>query len=218
MNPQAQDAGADHLRKIAAITATLESVKPRFVVAISDYGAHHGNGTGIARSFHLFERRLSSLPGTLTVLRSAEHMQNWGRYRKKAKSAGALPLFYRPSTRPVPMVSAVDVGVNAAELLVDPKKASREVVHVEGPRRYSMHEVVEAMAAAMGVALRGLKVRPELWIPTLIEGGLSESYARLVSEMYVAHNDGRIDVDPDFPTVRKGSTSLTQVFNSMMRA
>jgi NAD(P)H dehydrogenase (quinone) len=219
MNPRAEDAPAEHASMIGAIGTALEHVKPRSIVAISDYGAHHRTGTGVTLTFHLLEQRLRSIPVSCTFLRSAEHMQNWSRFFKDAAKTGVLPTFYRPNTKLLPIVSAPDVGIVAADLLTCPnqKREGVQIVHVEGPRRYSVDEVRETIGAAVGRPVEGRELPPERWVSALIQDGLSESYAQLVAGMYEAHNAGRIDFESGCSNVRRGSTSLTEAFASLAR-
>jgi hypothetical protein len=46
------------------------------------------------------------------------------------------------------------------------------------------------------------------WEAILTRGGLSESYARLVTELYEAHNAGRIDAERDVGEIRRGTSEL----------
>ena len=217
MNPRAANAREDHERKIGAICGAMEDVNPRLAVVISDYGAHHETGTGVTLTFHQLEQRLSSIPVSCTFLRSAEHMQNWSRFIKTAAKTGVLPTFYRPKTKLLPLVSAPDVGVAAAELLACAEGMTQgtQVVHVEGPRRYSVDEVIQTIGATVERGVEACELPRERWVSALVEGGLSESYARLVAEMYEAHNDGRIEVELDCGEVRRGRTSLAEAFASL---
>ncbi len=207
MNPRAEDATAEHEVMISGIGEALEHSKLRSIVAISDYGAHHSSGTGVTLTFYGLEARLRSIPVPRTFLRSAEHMQNWGRFLKSATKSGILPTFYRPSTKLLPIVSAPDVGVVAADLLACPNRNGEvaQVVHVEGPRRYSVEEVRETIEAVAGRAIEGRELPPEKWVSALIQGGLSESYAQLVAETYSAHNAGRIDIESEFCSASAGN-------------
>lgn len=217
MNPRAADASGDHAGKIDAICAALAQVNPHSVVVISDYGAHHATGTGITLTFYRLEQRLKSIPVACTFLRSAEHMQNWNRFIKTAASSGVLPVFYRPRTRLIPFVSASDVGIIAADLLVEPGRDTNNlVVHVEGPQRYTMDDIVRGVELATGRAVEPRELPPESWVPALMHGGLSETYARLVAEMYEAHNGGRIDVESQSSHVRRGCTSLADAFATLV--
>jgi NAD(P)H dehydrogenase (quinone) len=79
-------------------------------------------------------------------------MQNWSRFLKSAAKTGVLLIFYRPNTKFLPLVSAPDVGIVAADLLASPnrKRGGVQVVHVEGPQRYSVEEVRETIEAVVG--------------------------------------------------------------------
>jgi NAD(P)H dehydrogenase (quinone) len=89
-------------------------------------------------------------------------------------------------------------------------------VHVEGPRRYDANEV----AATLGYILARDVVARELpqsdWIPILTRAGAGPSYARLVFDLYVAHNAGRIEVESGATDVRFGTTELGDVFVSLL--
>ena len=97
-------------RVIDVLGAALASTRPPSVVAISDYGAHVPAGTGITLILRRLEERLRAVSTNMTFVRSAEHMQNWLRQLRAARSRGVLPSLHHPVTRPFPMVSAFDVG------------------------------------------------------------------------------------------------------------
>jgi NAD(P)H-binding len=60
ITPKAQDPLTERYLTIDTIGEAIEEVKPRHIVAISDYGAHQPAGTGIALIFHRLEDRLRS--------------------------------------------------------------------------------------------------------------------------------------------------------------
>ena len=205
-NPRAVNPGGEMMRTIEAVGAALEHTEPDYVVAISDYGAEIPAGTGITLLFRFLEERLRRVPADVTFVRSAEHMQNWVRQVPTALRTGTLATLHHPVTKCFPTVSASDVGLVAADLLLEP---ATRVVYVEGPRRYTARDVAEAI----GVEVTEL---PEAeWVPTLTRGGISESYARLVAELYVAHNAGRIDIEDSVTDVRRGPTELRTVLAEM---
>lgn len=216
MSMRAADALGDMRAIVENIATALEATEPRAVVVISDYGAEVATGTGVTLLFHELEARLGGLTSATTFLRSAEQMQNWVRILTFAAESGVLPSMHHPLTKAFPTVSADDVGIAAAELLVDDNKARRRVVHIEGPRRYTANHVAATLAALAGrpVTARELP-RPE-WLPVLVRAGLGESYARLVIELYDAHNQGRIDAEGAAGQVRYGRTELAEVFASLL--
>jgi uncharacterized protein YbjT (DUF2867 family) len=64
---------------IDVVTGALAANPPPALLALSDYGAERDGNTGITRLFHRLEERLKTVPTRLTLLRSAEHLQNWTR-------------------------------------------------------------------------------------------------------------------------------------------
>jgi NAD(P)H dehydrogenase (quinone) len=205
-NPRATNASGEMMRMIESICAALEHTEPDYVVAISDYGAEVPQGTGVTMLFRFLEERLRRVPADVTFVRSAEHMQNWARQVPTALKTGTLATLHHPVTKQFPTVSASDVGLVAADLLLEP---ATRVVYVEGPRRYSAQDVGEAI----GVQVTELPQAE--WVPTLTRGGISESYAQLVAELFVAHNAGRIDVEDGVTDVRRGTTELRDVLREI---
>ena len=206
-------------KTIDAIASALAEIPPAKVLAISDYGAELSDGAGIPMIFHYLEEQFRRLPSTVTFLRSAEHMQNWARVIKVASETGVLPSFHRPVSKRFPTVSAQDVGSIAAQLLTDGVTVSGpRVVHVEGPRRYDANEAAATLGNILGREVVARELPQSDWIPILTRAGAGSSYARLVFDLYVAHNAGRIDVEPGATDIRFGTTGLRDVFVSLLGA
>ena len=144
-------------------------------------------------------------------------MQNWGRVIKVASETGVLPSLHHPVSKRFPTVSAQDVGGMAAQLLTDgAKNSAPRVVHVEGPRRYDANEVAATLSNILGRKVVARELPQSDWIPILTRAGAGQSYAKLVSDLYVAHNAGRIDVEPGATDIRFGTTELKDVFASLL--
>ena len=210
--PQAPDPLAAMRAHADAIAEALAAARPARALTISDYGAERPSGTGVTLAFHYLEARLRETSVALTLLRSCEHMQNWQRVFRAAAQSGVLPSLHHPVTKMFPMVSAMDVGTIAADLLTSvDAQASPRIVHVEGPRRYSARDVAEALSGALGREIvAGALPRAE-WIAVLTRGGLSAGYASLVAELYDAHNAGLIDVQRGASDVRRGATEFAEL-------
>jgi NAD(P)H dehydrogenase (quinone) len=123
---------------------------------------------------------------------------------------------HHPLTKAFPTVSAADVGTAAAELLVERSEARHRVVHIEGPRRYTALDVAATLAALAGRQVTAHELPRPDWVPVLVRAGLGESYARLVVELYDAHNRGRIDAERGAGETRRGRTELAEVFASLL--
>jgi uncharacterized protein YbjT (DUF2867 family) len=209
ISPRAPDPAGNMRAIVGTICKALVATRPAKVLAISDYGAELGAGTGITLPFHFLEAELRKTGVALTLLRSAEHMQNWSRLLRTAAETGVLPSLHHPLTKLFPMVSARDVGIAAADLLVSSgPQASPRLVHVEGPRRYSALDVAETLGLALGRTIVARELPRSDWIAALIRGGLGASYAALVAELYDAHNAGLIDVERGATDICRGATEF----------
>jgi uncharacterized protein YbjT (DUF2867 family) len=220
VNPRAEDAPGEMRRSIDAIGRALEVVRPTSVLAICDYGAELEAGTGVTRLFHELEERLKHLQSYVIFLRSAEHMQNWARVLDMAARTGSLPSLHQPLDKVFPTVSAFDVGTISADLLLEPIDAetSPRVVHVEGPQRYTATDVATTAAELLGREVRAYALPRSEWEGTLRRGGLNDSYVPLVTELFEAHNAGRIDAEPGAGQIRKGQTKLADALMPLTAA
>jgi len=213
---RADDASAEMEATIRSVVNALDQVRPQRILAISDYGAQLAAGTGITLTFHHLETQLRTIPAALTVLRSAEHMQNWDRLVGRAIETGVLPSLHHPVTKSFPTVSAGDVGLMAADLLLSGSGDALHVVHAEGPNRYSAADVARTLGDIAGRAIVARELPRQDWVPALIGGGIGTSYAGLVAAMFDAHNAGRIDVEHGVGEVRRGKTDLRPALEALV--
>ncbi|KVU88601.1 NmrA family transcriptional regulator [Burkholderia ubonensis] len=194
-------------RMIDVAAAALAANPPPVLLALSDYGAELDIDTGITSLFHELEERMTPIATRLTLLRSAEHLQNWARVMPVALATGVLPSLHHPVDKQFPAVSAPDVGAVAAELLLDdPRAGGPRVVSVEGPRRVSARDVADALGQAAGRTIVARELPRDAWAATLLRAGLSERHARLVTDLYDVHNAGLIDVEHGATERRFGGT------------
>lgn len=204
------DDGAQQMRiAIESIGSALDKVKPRRVLAISDYGAHVNHNIGMPTMCGTLEARISKLNGHRVIVRSAEHMQNWARAIPAAVATDTLSSFPIPADMPFPTVSAPDVGRIAATILLQPVENGKfEVVHAEGPQRYSVDDVVAALSQLLGRKIR-LEIAPRSQWKDALELAMSPSLAELLTKANDALNKGGlIDVDPSSGKVFYGTTAL----------
>lgn len=209
---------ADTMRKTIDVTArVLAAHRHLHVLALSDYGAELDADTGITKLFHHLEAALREVSPKLTLLRSAEHMQNWARVLPVALSSGVLPSFHDPVDKRFPTISAGDVGVVSARLLRDgPSAAATRIVSVEGPARVTANDVAQSIEKASGRPVKALALPRDQWASALAEGGASEQHAQLIIDLFDAHNAGHIDVEADAGERAFGTTSLDTAIAAMV--
>lgn len=217
--PRAHADPAAAMRQMIDVSvAALRAAAPPRVLALSDYGAEHPDGTGITTLFHYLETQLRGVDSQLTLLRAAEHMHNWARVLPMALAKGVLPSLHHPVDKLFPTVAAEDVGALAAELLLDTNapQASPRVVSIEGDRRISARDVARTLGEVSGRPVVAQEVPRGEWNAVLQHAGLGEQHARLITDLYDAHNAGRIDVEAHVGERRFGTTSLTQVLAAIL--
>lgn len=187
LSPQVRDPLADLHHSTNALTDALAQLRPARLLTISDYGAHVGEDVGMPSIFREFEARLSSLSGQNIVLRSAEHMHNWARVIPKAIATGFLPTFQDPIDKPQPTIAASDLGIISANLLLGPDKgAELEVIHAEGPRRYSAIDVASALSHLSGRAIQARAIPRTQW-----DEILAKSMPPSLAELMIKTNDAK---------------------------
>ncbi|MBR8213878.1 NAD(P)H-binding protein [Burkholderia vietnamiensis] len=214
-----RDPAASMERIIDVVTGALVAAAPPALLALSDYGAERDGNTGITRLFHRLEAAFKTIPTQLTLLRSAEHLQNWARVLPVALATGVLPSFYHPLDKAFPTVWAQDVGIAAARLLAEPAAArtALRVVSIEGPRRVNVRDIAHALAERAGRAIVAQELPRDAWTATLLRAGLSELHAQLIVDLYDAHNAGQIDVEAGGSERVYGATSPEQAIAALLR-
>ncbi|KAL7952445.1 hypothetical protein V8C34DRAFT_299296 [Trichoderma compactum] len=217
-SPQAKDTAEEMRRGIESLASALEEARPKRVLAISDYGAHVTNDIGMPTLCRTFEERLSKLDCHKVFLRSAEHMQGWGRAIPKAIESGTLPSFHDPVDMVFPTVSAPDVGVIAADVLLRPASDKLvEIIHAEGPRRYSANDVAAVLSQLLGRIINAEVVPRSQW-KGAFESVMSPSLAELLIKANDAQNEGGlVDVEPGAKEVRYGTTGLFDALRPLVQ-
>lgn len=216
---RADDPAAEMRNTIDAAARALQSHPHLHVVALSDYGAELESGSGITMVFHHLEAVFRKSVPKLTLLRSAEHMQNWARVLPVALETGVLPSLHHPVDRRFPTVSAYDVGAVSAQLLMEePAHAAQRVVSVEGQERYSANDVAAAFGEASGRKITAHPLPRGDWDATLSRAGLNAKHAALITELYDATNAGRIDVEAGAGERRFGTTGVQEALAALVRA
>ncbi len=207
-------------RTIDIVTGALAANPPPALLALSDYGAEREGNTGITRLFHRLEEAVKTVPTRLTLLRSAEHLQNWTRVLPVALATGVLPSFHHPVDKAFPTVWAPDVGVAAARLLLDSAETGNgpRIVSIEGPQRASVRDIADTLGAAADREIVARELPREAWTATLLRAGLSERHAQLIVDLYDVHNAGQIDVEAGVSERVYGTTTLAEALATLVRA
>jgi uncharacterized protein YbjT (DUF2867 family) len=176
-----------------AIAEAIRASRVRYVVALSSLGADLGEGTGLIAGMHEHEARLGRLEDTnVFLLRPASFFENFYDALPVIKHEGVVADSVAADV-PVPMVATRDIAQVAATALE--RRDWRGVVVREflGPRDLTYAEATRIIGRRIGrPSLRYVELPYADMAATLVEAGLSESFARLYVEMTRAINEGRV--------------------------
>ncbi|HEX4622607.1 MAG TPA: NmrA family NAD(P)-binding protein, partial [Myxococcaceae bacterium] len=195
----------------AYAAAVAESGMPHLVF-LSSFGAQHEKGGGPVDGLHAAEVLLRAATRTrVSVIRAAYFYENVTPLLAVVKSAGLLPSFF-PAQLPVPMVATHDVGILAAELLLDAPKASR-IVELGTAR--SSAEVGDVLGKLLGKPIAVQEAAIESIGPMLTGLGFTADLAGLYVEMIAGIRSGKVAFEGGHRRVQ-ASTPLEVSFRELL--
>jgi len=197
---------------INSLRAALARAKPTKVVALSTIGADAPQ-PNLLNVLGRMEEALGSLPMPVTFLRAAWFMENAAWDIASAKK-GLIQSYLQPLDRPVPMVSADDVGRAAAELLKERWEGKR-VVELEGAQRVSPNALAAAFANVLGTPVRAEAVPRDRWESIFRSQGMKNPTPRM--QMIDGFNAGWIDFPDRGAHARKGAISVDQAIATLIQ-
>lgn len=180
-------------RQAAAQANALANAKPGKVVALSSVGGQRESGLGLITQVHIFEAALAELDLPTAILRPAWFMENSQWDIAPARETGRMPSFLQPLDRPYPMVATADIGKMGAQVLTQ-NWTGRRVIEIEGPTRYSQHELAVLLGKALGRPVEASLVPRETWEAVFKSQGTAWPQPRI--EMVDGFNSGWIVFEP----------------------
>lgn len=137
---------------------------------LSCVGAQHPSGTGPVAAMHRAEQALNAIAASVTFVRAAYFLENWGPLLLPALESGELP-FYGHVHLKFPQVGARDVGQATADALTTPVRGTR-FIEVAGLENWSADDVAEVVSSLLGTRLKAVE-RP---VDSLQDPLLAEQY------------------------------------------
>lgn len=183
-------------------------------VVLSSIGAQHATGTGVIGTLHTLEAHLHSAAPSVTFLRPGYFVETWGEVALAVFADGVLPSFLDPAQK-IPMVSTVDVGRTAADLLRRDTKGTR-VMELRGPQDWSADDVATAFGQVLGRSVETLFIPPEARLEILEQEGVPPQIAAALLGMYDGIASGRVEHE-ERREVRRGSFSLVDAVTRIVR-
>ncbi|WP_114391283.1 NmrA family NAD(P)-binding protein [Notoacmeibacter marinus] len=214
LNPPADpstDTDAEERRNVDAIIAALDGSGLEKVVTQSTYGAFAGEHCGDLTVLHELEQKLRAQPIPAAINRGAYYMSNWAGMVDVVRESGTLPSFF-PADLALPVVAPGDLGRIAARRLMAPA-SDTGVQHLEGPERYTAHDVADAFGNALNRKVVVDEIPRDALEQTFSQFGFSDKAAASYACMTRRVIDGETDMD-DEPV--RGQTTLRTYIRSVV--
>lgn len=187
LNPPADpstDTDREETATANAIAAAVAGSGLEKVVVESTYGAEPGEAIGDSSVLWNFEQAVAATGVPSAINRGAYYFSNFDELIEPARG-GTLPSMF-PADMVMPMVAPADLGVYAAERLVNDETGAR---FVEGPRRYTFTDVAAVFADVLGRPVTVDVVPPDRHEAAFRKQGFSAPAARAYARMTAAGID-----------------------------
>ncbi|MGH6819033.1 MAG: hypothetical protein ACREC1_09710 [Methylovirgula sp.] len=201
---------AENTKALKALGQASRNARLAKIVLLSSIGAEKPHGTGPIMRLHAMEREFADLP-SVTSVRAAWFMENFVGLVTWVRETGVLPSMLAPLDRAIPMVATQDIGNLVAETLRSRWEGQR-VINLEGPRRYSPHDVAEVFARVLARNVKAEILPETAWLSTYRSWGMTPRSGEAMVELLRGVNSGWISFDAASQPVR-GTTLLDAVLS-----
>jgi uncharacterized protein YbjT (DUF2867 family) len=212
-NFAAPDALAAAGALVEQLVAALKEAKVKQLVFLSSVGAQHPAGTGPIVGLHRAEKALRGIAPSVTFLRAAYFLENWGSVLPVAKSQGVLPFFGDISFK-FPQQAVTDIADAAVKALLHPSDGTH-VVELAGKEDRSAEDVAAALSQLLGKPVKAVSAPIPEAKATLLASGMPPSMAGLYAEMYEGVSKGLVAFEHPESLVR-GSSSLAAALQPLV--
>lgn len=197
----------------AAITRNaLQSAKPDKIVCLSTIGGQVTQSNLLSQRT-ILEQALSTLSIPLTILRPAWFLDNLVWDVASAREEGVIHSFLQPADHKFPMISTVDVGHFAAELIQE-NWTGRRIVEIEGPERVSPVDIADAMSEVLSQPVRVETVPRETWEAMFRAQGMRNPEPRI--QMLDGFNEGWIRFENPKSEILHGTVDVRDIIRDLV--
>jgi uncharacterized protein YbjT (DUF2867 family) len=197
---------------VAAMHSALGRAQPQKAVCLSTIGAQVDR-PNLLSQLHGMEEVLGTLPIPICFLRPGWFMENSSWDVAPAHETGTIPSFLQPLDKRYPMVATADIGLVAAELLLE-TWSGRRIVELEGPGRVTPNEIAAAFSRILNRDI-GMGIVPRhSWESIFRSQGMKNPEPRM--QMLDGFNAGWIEFEGGQADSRKGTTPLETVLRHLI--
>ncbi|MDB5060903.1 MAG: NmrA family protein [Mucilaginibacter sp.] len=198
-NGKSDDILGDTKKTLENYRKAVQTSSIKKIIGLSSMGAQYSSGTGNLLMLHMLEHAFEGLDVKTTFIRPAYYFSNWMIYINVVKEKGILPTFF-PVDLAIPMISPLDVGKNAADIITMEDTAGK-IYEVKGPILYSSKDVASAFAVAIGKEVTAVQTPRDEWETALHGAGFSKDAIKKFIEMTDAVIEGKL--------LKGGTTGVT---------
>ncbi len=216
--PDSDDLGSFQDKVGEAIVQALIAAKVTHVLNLSSIGAQLPNGTGPIKGLFRQESRLNAL-SSLNVLhlRPGFFMENLNFSIPTIKATGHNASTLRADLG-ILMVSTMDIGLKAAELLHALKFTGHSVFEYVGPHAITMSEATALLGKAIGKpGLKYVQLTNAEAEKGMLAHGMKLNSVKLMLEMNQAFNENKISLTQKLSAENKGHTSFEDFTKTFSR-
>jgi NAD(P)H dehydrogenase (quinone) len=198
----------------AVLKEALTKAKPERVAALSSVGGQRESGLGLITQVHILEAALAGLPIPTAIMRPAWFMENSLWDIAPARDTGVMPSFLQPLARAYPMVATADIGRVIAQTLTQSWQG-RRVIEIEGPQRYTQHEIAALLGGVLGRSVQAQAVPRDQWDALFQAQGTVWPTPRI--EMIEGFNSGWIEFEDGVNERVIGTTAYETVLAELLQ-
>lgn len=195
----------------------LSDARPQRVAVLSSVGGERESGLGLITQVHILEEALAGLPDlqiSTAIMRPAWFMENSLWDIAPARGTGVMPAFLQPLDRAYPMVATEDIGRVVARTLTQSWQG-RRVVEIEGPQRYTQHDIAALLGSALQRDVQARTVPRDQWEALFQSQGTAWPAPRM--EMLDGFNSGWIDFEGSANEHVTGQTTFQTVLAELVK-
>ncbi|MDP3237371.1 MAG: NmrA family NAD(P)-binding protein [Myxococcales bacterium] len=212
-NFAAADFIADRTALIGTMAKAITASGLKSLVFLSSVAAQHPAGTGPIVTVHRAEQAFGTLAPSVTFIRAAYFLENYGSVIPVAKAQGVLPNF-GPVDVKFPQVCTKDIGEAVVQALLTPADGLR-VVELAGKEDWSVQDVAAALSSLLGKPVQAVAAPVEAAKAGLMQNGVPESMATLYAEMYAGMGKGLIMFEKP-GSISRGTTPLVDALRPLV--
>ncbi len=212
-NFAAADFVADRKVMLGNLGKAITASGLKSLVFLSSVAAQHPAGTGPIVTVHHAEQLFGKLAPSVTFVRAAYFLENWGSVIPVAKAQGVLPHFGAVDVK-FPQVCTKDIGEAAVKALLNPADGMR-IVELAGKEDWSVQDVAAALGTLLGKPVQAVSAPVEAAKAGLMQAGLPENMAGLYAEMYAGIGKGLVAFEKP-ASLTRGNTALVDALRPLV--